>query len=88
MASEREHWLFTAGLASVDQFRDTTRPAIVTWTTSPNSDRGDLAVIYGRAPVKAFVAVARQCSEPVQSRKNPNQRFAYFQVQPVGVRSP
>lgn len=43
-----------------------------------------MAVIYGRAPVKAFVAVARQCSAPVESREVDGQFFAWFQVQPLG----
>lgn len=37
-------------------------------------------------PVQAFVAVFRQCSDPVQSTKNIGQYFAYFQAQPLGRR--
>ncbi|MEJ7893343.1 MAG: hypothetical protein WKF94_11955 [Solirubrobacteraceae bacterium] len=43
-----------------------------------------MAVIYGRKPVKAFVAVARQCTDPVQSKEDPALWFAWFQVQPLG----
>lgn len=83
MGSTPEHWLFTAGLDSVAQFRETSRPSLAAWTTPPSSKRGDLAVIYGRAPVKAFVAVARQSTEPVQSKALPDQWFAWLQVQPL-----
>lgn len=78
------HRLFTAGETSVSSLRGTLRPAIYTWTTPKVSKRGDLAVIYGKRPLKAFVAVARQCSKAVESKKRPGQWFAYFQMQPLG----
>lgn len=79
-----EQRLLVAGFESVDPYRDTTRGSLVSWTTPKSSARGDIAVLYGKRPVQAFVAVMRQCTDPVASKKMPGEHFAWFQIQPIG----
>ena len=79
-----DHWIYIAGQESLGQFRETSRPFLGTWTTRKASEKGDIVAFYARAPVQAFVALARQCSEPRESRRNRGQWFAWFQFQPLG----
>lgn len=74
-------WGYLAGIDSVDDLRASTRPRVTAWTAAPRSRKGDVVVIYGKSPVQGYVAVARQCSDPVESRHG--RVWTWLQIQPM-----
>jgi len=80
---ELSYWRYIAGVESADQLRASRQPRILAWTAAPESARGDIVVIYGKSPVQAYVAVARQCHDPVEG--SDDRHWTWLQIQPLSA---
>lgn len=81
-ADGHKYWRLVAGVENTRYFQRDKRPSVGGWTCPPNSQRGDLAVLYSKSPGQDYVAIARQCTDPVKN-KGSDYYGAIFQFQPL-----
>jgi hypothetical protein len=74
-------WRYLAGVESVDQLRALRRGRILVWSAAPESARGDIVALYGKSPVQAYVALARQCHDPAEG--SDGRSWTWLQIQPL-----
>lgn len=74
-------WRLIAGNDSTRDFTANRRPVVYGWTCSPKSRKGDVVVLYSKDPDQSYVAVGRQATDALASRKG--RHWAWFQFQPL-----